>query len=152
MSLLHISINAEEPQRVAAFLAQIMAGRVLPFPPFPDCWIAFTQKDNGTAIEVYPVTHNLRAGPEQIVCDIGEPARGATFVHAAIGSPLMEAEILAEAGSEGWLARKCNRGPFECIEVWLENRLLVEVLDPGMQADYRRGMTVSNWSRMFSLD
>ncbi|MEM1284363.1 MAG: hypothetical protein AAGH43_03170 [Pseudomonadota bacterium] len=151
MPLLHLSISAQDPERVATFLAQILGGRAMVFPPFPDSWIAFSQADDGTAIEVYPLTHRLKAGREAIACDVGEPDAEPTFVHAAIGSPFGQTEILAMAAIEGWLARICNRGPFECVEVWLEGRLLIEVLDPDMQADYRRGMTMERWGRMFGL-
>lgn len=151
MSLLHVSINAEDPEHVAGFLAQLMGGRALPFPPFPDSWIAFTERDDGSAIEVYPLTHTLRAGEAQIACDVGAPVAGRTFVHAAIASPLTRVRITEQADAEGWLARTCNRGPFECVEVWLENRLLVEVLDPAMQEDYRSGMTADRWAAMFGL-
>ncbi|WP_165606514.1 hypothetical protein [Yoonia litorea] len=47
---------------MARFLARLMGGRAMPFPPFPDSWIAFTEQDDGSAIEVYPLTHTLYAG------------------------------------------------------------------------------------------
>jgi hypothetical protein len=152
MSLLHLSINAAEPQRVAVFLAQLLGGEAMPFPPFPSCWIAFTKVDDGTAIGVYPTTHVLKAGPEQISCEITEPNIAGTFVHVAIASPLDRKNILATAQSEGWLSRICDRGPFECVEVWLEGRLLIEVLDPVMQQEYRDGMSASNWKKIFDLE
>lgn len=152
MSLLHVSINAENPERVAQFLARLMGGTVLPFPPFPDCWLAFTEEDDGSAIEVYPLTHTLHAGEKQIACDVGERVSGQSFVHVAITSSMSDAQITDVARAEGWLTRKCDRGPFHCVEVWLENRLLIEVLDPAMQRDYRRGMTAENWSRLFGLE
>lgn len=152
MSLLHVSINADEPERVARFLAVLFAGRALPFPPFPDCWIAFTEEDDGTAIEVYPTTHVLTAGEHTIACEVRERNAAPTFAHAAVGSPLDRSRIIELAQAEGWLARICDRGPFECVEVWLEDRLLVEVLDPVMQTDYRRGMTAANWAGMFGLE
>lgn len=151
MTLLHLSINASDPEGVARFLADVMGGEALPFPPFPDCWIAFTAQDDGTAIEVYPTTHVLEAGPAQLSCEIKAPDTAPTFVHAAICSPLDRAEIMEIAAAKGWTARICNRGPFECVEVWLENRLLVELLDAGMQRDYRRGMTAAHWAAMFGL-
>lgn len=151
MGLLHISISADDPERTAGFLAVIMGGEAMPFPPFPDSWIAFTAKDDGTAIEVYPATHILTAGPEQISCEVSEPDTSPTFVHAAISSVLDRAEILKLASHYGWTARICDRGPFECVEVWLENRLLVELLDQEMQKNYHAQMTASNWSRMFGL-
>ena len=151
MSLLHLSINADEPENVATFLAQVMGGVALPFPPFPDCWIAFTAQDDGTAIEVYPTTHVLEAGSEQISCKIDERDARPTFVHAALSSTLSSSQVISLASEKGWIARVCNRGPFDCIEVWLENRLLIELLDHDMQQDYRKGMTAKNWANMFGL-
>ncbi|MBW8639804.1 hypothetical protein K1W69_21600 [Hoeflea sp. WL0058] len=152
MSLKHLSLNAEEPQRVAMLLATLLGGEALPFPPFPDSWIAFSGADDGSAIEVYPNGHRLKAGPDRIECYSGQPDRNHSFVHAAFGSPLTADEILAAAKREGWLSRLCDRGPFRCIEIWLENRILVEVLDPDMQKDYREGMTIGNWKAMFGLE
>ena len=151
MALLHLSINAAEPAEIAAFLAELLGGEAMPFPPFPESWIAFSERDDGTAIEVYPLTHQLFAGPQHIECRVGEPDQSPTFVHAAIGSPLPRQDIIEMARARGWTSRLCNRGPFECIEIWLENRVLVEVLDPAMQEDYRVGMRRSNWRRMFGL-
>ncbi|XWN33439.1 MAG: hypothetical protein ROR55_10365 [Devosia sp.] len=151
MSLLHVSISAGDPEHVATCLARLMGGKSMPFPPFPGCWIAFGENDDGTAIEVYPTTHTLHAGAMQIACEVGEPNTAPTFVHAAIASPLSEGDILALAKHEGWRARTCDRGPFQCVEVWLEDRLLVEVLDPQMQQNYRAGMTMANWAKMFAL-
>ena len=125
----------------------------MPFPPFPDSWIAFSERDNGTAIEVYPLTHRLTAGDSQVHCATdGAPDADATFVHAAISSPLSRDAILERAQAEGWTTRICNRGPFKCVEIWLENRLLVEVLDPKMQQDYRGGMSQQNWRAMLGLE
>src|SRR6056297_2847884 len=151
MALLHVSISAEEPERVAAFLATLLGGEALPFPPFPASWIAFAGQDDGTAIEVYPLTHRLTIGPETIACEAGPPDDSPSFAHVAIRSALGRKEILALGAAEGWTTRLCNRGPFECVEIWLENRLLVEVLDFAMQRDHERGMTMQNWRRMFGL-
>ena len=152
MAILHLSISAAEPERAARVLARVLGGRALPFPPFPHCWIAFAAADDGTAIEVYPQTHTLRPGPHQIDCGGGAPDTAPTCAHAAVASPLDRTEILDIAGAEGWTGRICNRGPFACVEIWIEDRVLIEVLDPAMQADYRAGMTMAGWSRMFGLD
>ena len=152
MTLLHMSINAADPEATAEFLAGIMGGTALPFPPFPDSWIAFSQKDDGTAIEVYPLTHRLEPGPDMVNCTTGDAETGTSFAHIALGSPLPRADILARAAKTGWTTRICNRGPFECVEIWIDNRLLIEVLDPEMQQDYRSGMTRGNWAAMFGFD
>lgn len=151
MPLLHLSISAADPQRVARFLALLLGGEALPFPPFPGSWIAFSAVDDGTAIEVYPDTHRIVAGPQTIDCQVADQDASPTFCHAAIASPLPAEGIMALGGAEGWTTRACDRGPFACIEIWIEDRLLVEVLDPAMLRDYRRGMTTMNWRRMFHL-
>ncbi len=149
MSLLHVSINAKDPKLVSAALGQIMGGAAMPFPPFPDSWIAFAQQDDGVAIEVYSLQHRLQAGPEQVECVADAPDDSSTFAHVALASPKSIAEIEALALRHNWRCRVCNRGPFECVEVWLENRLLIEVLTPEMQVQYRANMKMSNWSNMF---
>lgn len=110
MSLLHVSINAADPERVASFLAAILGGEALLFPPFPGCWIALAAADDGTAIEVYPDTHVLVAGPEQIECVAGERNTAASFVHLALASPLSREQIIALAGRQHWTSRLCDRG------------------------------------------
>jgi hypothetical protein len=151
-ALLHVSLGAGEPERVAAFLARLLAGTALPFPPFADSWIVFDGADDGTAVEVYPATHVLTVGADQVACRVGEPDHSPSFAHLALASPHDAPQVEALATAEGWRARRCERGPFACVEVWLENRLLVEVLDPPMRARYRNGMTVANWRRMFALE
>ena len=151
MSILHLSISADAPEDVATFLAHVMGGEAMHFPPFPSCWIAFARQDDGTAVEVYPTTHVLEAGPKQVSCEVKERDAKPTFAHVALCTTLNRSEIISSADERGWRARICNRGPFECVEVWLENRLLVELLDAEMQRDYRNGMTVENWASMFGL-
>ena len=152
MALFHVSISADKPRQVAAFVAQILGGEALPFPPFPDCWIAFTAEDDGTAIEVYPTTHTLVPGPDQIACDVGAADKGPTFAHIALASPMSADDIIDLAQDAGWTTRECDRGPFSCVEVWLENRVLIEVLDPKMQRQYRDGMTIAQWKSMFGMN
>ncbi|MDA4846508.1 VOC family protein [Hoeflea poritis] len=152
MALLHMSINARDPEGVSAFLASLLGGEALPFPPFPESWIAFSGTDDGTAIEVYPLTHRLVAGESQVECRTQKAADEPTFAHIALATDLTADAVLALAGELDWPARRSNRGPFHCIEVWIEERLLIEVLDPEMRADYRAGMTMQNWRAMFDMD
>lgn len=143
--IFHISIPAREPQVAAEALAEITGGRAFPFHPVDGAQIVFYGDANGLAIEVYPEDAVLSAGPTMLAAgSANAPAR--TGFHAAIASPLDEARIMQIASNRGWLARRCNRGPFELIEMWIDNRLLIEVLGPDMQADYRAAMTPENWA------
>ena len=138
MGLLHISIPADRPEHVATVLARILGGPALPFPPCPGAWIAFSAADDGTAIEVYPTGTEISAGAEAIAFHRGASGGGQ--------------DLIALGEAEGWRARICNRGPFDCVELWIENRFLVEVLTPEMQNDYRRGMTAASWRAMFGME
>lgn len=151
MTLAHLSIDAENPQHVAGILAKIMRGTALPFPPCPGAFIAFDQADDGTAIEVYPLGTEVQRGPDQIAFVQGAPDAAPAATHICLTSPLSEAELLAIGTQNNWTARTCNRGPFACVEIWLENRVLIEALDPAMTADYRHSMTAAHWRAMFGM-
>lgn len=152
MTLFHISMAASDPEGVAQILARILGGPALPFPPCPRAWIAFSAADDGTAVEVYPADITLSPGPEMISFDPGAAPGGYVESHVALATPLSADEVIAIGAGAGWPARRCNRGPFACIELWVESRVLVEVLDPEMQRDYRSGMTARNWRAMFGME
>lgn len=149
--LFHASIAAHRPEPVARLIADLWRGEAHPFPPVTRAWIALAGDDRGTAIEVLPFGTEMRPGATEAdfaaARDAGEYSAG----HQAIGSPLGVAAILARAEAAGWQARVCDRGPFAVVEVWLENRLLIEVLTPEMQATYRAFLTPGHW-RAFVID
>lgn len=66
--------------------------------------------------------------------------------HAALSVALDEASIKAIAAREGWRALTCDRGGiFQVVEVWLENRVLFELLTAEMAAAYLQAVTTRNW-------
>lgn len=143
--LFHASIGARDPGRVADVIARIWRGRVLPFPIFPGSYIAMRGDDRNSAIEVYPEGQVLVPGPDQVEIERRDP-RGAGEVHLAIASELDEEEILGLASANGWLARTCSRGGrFRVVEFWIENRMMIEVLTPAMQAEYLETMTIESF-------
>lgn len=38
---------------------------------------------------------------------------------------------------EGWRALRLTRGPFDVIEFWIENTVMLELMTPDMADDYR---------------
>jgi hypothetical protein len=151
MTLLHISLAAADPRATAATLAQIMGGTAMPFPPCDGAWIAFSKADDGTALEVYPLTTRITPGPDTIAFTRTPTPEGNSSCHVALTSALTATEIIQIGKTAGWRARRCDRGPFRCVELWVENRFLIEVLDHAMLADYRDTMTAANWQTMFDL-
>ena len=149
--LFHASIPARDPARTAAALAELWQGEALPFPPVPGAYLAFAGDERGTQIEIYPAEVALVPGPTEVAGAATDPAQP-TGVHLAIGVPHDIPRVLEIAGRMGWTARVCNRGGlFEVIELWIDDRLMIEALTPVMQRAYLASMTPANWKRAFGL-
>jgi hypothetical protein len=99
-----------------------------------------SDEEYGTAIEVYPRDEVMMPGSgESDMVQLGQvenPPRYGAF-HLAVGTKLSRAEIIAIGKREGWRAVHCDRGRFDLVEFWLENSLMIEFLDPKMQATYK---------------
>ena len=143
--LYHASISAYEPARVAAALARLWGGEAHPFPPVPGAHVALAGDDRGTLIEVHPFGVEMMPGVNEVAYARGGQTPAHSTTHLAVGTDLDEAEVAAIAREEGWRALRCDRGPFEVIELWLENRILVEILTPDMQRRYVSAITLANW-------
>lgn len=150
--LFHASIPARDPAATAAAIARLWNGESLPFPPVPGAWIAFAGDDRGTQIEVYPAEIALVPGPVEVAGTAADPALP-SGVHLAIGVPHTAEQVVAIASEMGWTARVCDRGGFfGVVEVWIDDRLMIEALTPEMQRAYVAAMTPANWKRAFALD
>ncbi|MGH6719867.1 MAG: hypothetical protein ACREER_11155 [Alphaproteobacteria bacterium] len=131
-AIVHLSLPAAEPRRVAKVLAKLMRGRVSNFSPTKGAFYVGTDSPTAAAIEVYPEHTALVPGegpeaPGRFVETESAPRHGP--VHVALASPLTRAEVMALGTGEGWRTLPCRRGDsFNVIELWLENRLLIEVV------------------------
>ncbi|PJG48704.1 hypothetical protein CAF53_11005 [Sphingobium sp. LB126] len=149
--LFHLSIAARNPRHVAQVLAEFWRGEAFPFPPVAQgSWIAVAGDERGTAIEVYPLGTVLREA-EGDADSFGEATQqnGYTATHAALATPLSQAEVMAIASREGWPAKYRKRGgTFGVIELWIEGRQMVELLTEEMQAEYLASATIDNFRAM----
>ena len=149
--IFHSSITASEPERVARVIAELWRGTARPAPGGMfdgKCHVAFALDDRGTQIEVLP--HDFAFVLRSKLDEVKEfdPERrknvGLTATHYAIASPLTEGEVHAIAEREGWECGTYHRevpgGGYGVIEVWLENRQMIEVLTEEMQRQYARTM------------
>jgi hypothetical protein len=138
----HISLDAKHPKHVATVLAEIMGGQIVPAPPNfrPDSWFVLAHDQHGTLIEILPLGTEM--WPDEIEAGF-HAGTSAPYVatHAYI-SVQTSAETLQQIGErEGWMARVCDRGPFDLVELWIENRQLLEFAPPEMSAKYLALMT-----------
>jgi len=165
----HISIGVNEPEKAANVLAELWGGVALPFPPSPGGWVAFADDGRGTMCEIIPIDVQLIPGTElpaeegftrETITDDFE----ATFVpgndpslfgsvHVNINSPLDEESIKAIAKREGWRCFTANRGRgmFQLIELWVENRFMIEVNTPEMTEVYQSIATSENWAAALKM-
>lgn len=149
--ILHASIPADDPERVARVLARITGGTAMPFPPGgPAAWIAWADDDR-TEIEVVRRGDGLVRGPEEAEWRPGNSPARASEAHLALAVPMPSSEVLDVAGSEGWPARICVRGGlFELVEVWIEDAFMIEVFDPGQAERFGQIISGRTWATMLS--
>lgn len=149
MKLIHASIPADDPQAVAAVLAEMMGGEALPFPPAGPRGRMAWSGDGSISLEIVPRGNLIHRGDtEGAWIPVPEPQR-LSEVHLAIGVDRPAEEIIAIAERTGWPARLCSRGEgfFELVEVWVEGAFMLEIFDPAQAAHYARVATVENLKR-----
>lgn len=143
--LFHLSLDADDPEHVAAVFAEIWGGKSVPFPNVAaGGWMALAGDERNNLIEVYPRGTELaeQEGDADAAGIAGGPHRRSS-THIAIGTKKSMQDILAIADREGWTAKYRKRGGvFGVIEIWVEGWRMIEVLTPEMQREYlglRRG-------------
>ena len=149
--LFHVSVEANDPRRVATVLAEIFGGAAAPFPPVAEgSWIALAGDDRGTAIEVYPRGTELHiAEGDGDAFGLQGPRRMNNGVHLAMATNMNLDQVFAIARREGWPVKYCRRGgQFGVIELWVEGCQMIEILTPQMQREYLDTISIDNWNRM----
>lgn len=148
----HISIGVNDPEKVANVLAEIWDGMVFPFPPAPNSFFVIANDGKGTAVEVTPINTVIVPGegmpPENDVDAVTEEFE-AKFVqsefapryvatHLNINTKKSIDELKAIANREGWRVLVCNRGQglFQLVELWIEDRFMLEVMTPEQTERY----------------
>ncbi|MEE2691299.1 MAG: hypothetical protein VX640_07155 [Pseudomonadota bacterium] len=151
MMIAHVSVPADDCEKVARVLAEIMEGRALPFPPGgPQAWMAWSG-DEKVEIEVTPRGAYMVRGPQEVTWE-ERPRERAAETHLALCVEREAGTVVDVAARAGWPARICDRGGFfHVVEVWVEGAYLIEVLDPAYTEEYRRSMSVENWMRTFGM-
>lgn len=138
--LFHVSIDAEDPRRVAHVIAEFWGGVAVPFHPvMAGSWMAMAQDARNTTVEVYPRGTELMAGEgdSDSFGRVGE-ARPRSSTHFAMATDMDADAVRAIAEREGWPVKYRKRGGlFGVMEMWVEGTRMIEVLTPEMQDEYR---------------
>lgn len=148
--LFHASIPADEPERVAGVIAELWRGRVLPFRPFPGAFMAWSGDERRTVVDVYPRGREHVPAPGEFGVRNNPTPSAYSESHLALGVAVSSDEIFAIAAREGWLAQPSDRGGlFSVVELWAENKFLLELLTPQEQRRYADNMTIANLRALF---
>lgn len=165
----HISFGANDPEKVANILAELWGGVAMPFPPSPGGYLAFADDGKGTMVEIVPLDVQLVPGTgmpdeaaftRETVTDDYEatfvPGNETTLfssVHLNINSPLDEGSIKSIAKRENWRCFTANRGRglFQLIELWVENRFMIEVNTPEMTEVYQNTVSPEAWAAFLNM-
>ncbi|MBW4512827.1 MAG: hypothetical protein KME64_41000 [Scytonematopsis contorta HA4267-MV1] len=139
--ILYLSILAQDPQRVAQVLAEIIHGQSVPYPLYTGSYIIFPRDENGVEIEVTPlVTESASSkNDDNLLYQQSPSVSKATDINVAISVPTNIEQIEQIAQREGWHTQRRRVGNdygFNCIELWVENRFLINCLTPDMTAEY----------------
>lgn len=133
----HVSFAVDQPREVASHLAELLGGRLSRFGAWPGGYLVVAPDAGGTAIEIYPRGTELSpAAGGGTHFSHSYFAQRLTATHSAISVDRTEGEILTLADRAGWSASTQDRGGFEVIEVWVEDRVMLEVLTPAMLTRY----------------
>jgi hypothetical protein len=142
----HLSIPARDPQHVAGVLGELLGGYVGPFiGPIPGAWVAYADDGHGTGFEVYPERTTLVPGDggDMGRVELRDPP-ASVACHALVSVKVDRATIERIGAREGWRTLHFWRGPspevrlFELYELWVENRVLIELATEDMVAAYAR--------------
>lgn len=162
----HMSVPSATPMETALFFAALIDGVAFDFPVVAGAAIAVARDGSGTAVEVYPpaMAHHPGTGQADHTATLNGPAampwedqiypepedgRASSF-HLAIETRLTRAEVMSRANTLGWRSLFCERaGVFGVIEVWIDNRYLVEVLTTEEAVRYRNFMNPVGCAPMF---
>jgi hypothetical protein len=162
----HVSIPARDPRAVAEVFGRIIDGMVMPFPVVEGAWVAIAHDGSGLGVEVVPdasAHHPGQGAPDGTISNgpfvmpwetqirQDGAAQEASGFHVAITTRLSVQEILAIGKANRWRAVHCDRGGvFDLVELWIDNRTLVEVLPPEGTARYHAFYTPQVAGRMFA--
>ena len=149
----HASIPAENPRRVAKVLAELLGGRSLPFPGLDGAFWTGPGDANGTMIDVYPSTTYLVPGRGEEPVDFRDGAKPMFSAwHLLVSVAVPTSRIFEIATREGWRSARVERqeGAFELVELWIENRVLIELVTPEGRAAYVKYMDPTNPDGLFA--
>lgn len=145
-----VSIPAQNPFHTARVLAQLWHGQVLSFPAHPGSYAVVADPSGYSTIDIYPLGPELTPGFRRAQATVAHNVCTSLFpaTHAAIAVAVDQAQIEAIGESQGWRVTRCNWGPFEMVEFWVENTWMLELLCPAIAPQFLSWMSPQRVSQL----
>jgi len=147
----HVSLPARDPMAVARVLAELIGGRAYRFPgPLPGAAMAVSGDRHGTMIEIYPESTVMAPGDGEapVAYRTAATDRAHAAFHALLSVPHDRAAIERIGAAAGWRTKFFSRAApglppvFHVVEVWVENRFLLEVVPADLIEVYESYMQI----------
>ncbi len=139
----HISMDAQDPFRVASVLAEIWNGKVYKF-LIPGSALVMPFDTHGTHIVVLKRGDVWSPGSDTEAAKIRQSDTShLASSHAAMSVPIDHLQIEKIGRREGWRVLTRHKGqsvPFSAVEFWVENRVLLEFFTPEFLPEYLQTM------------
>ena len=129
--ILHVSLPVKDPRNAANYLAQLVNGVSKPLNWCPGGYMVFTDDQVSTGIELLPFDTVFKPGKTSkdtltITTDINKPSFDC--VHFLLVVQNKHEDVMNIANDAGWQAvAKRSLGVVDMIELWVENRIMIEV-------------------------
>ena len=130
--------------KAATALAELMGGRAREGFPFEGACTAVAGDKHGTMIECWQrgkVATIPKSGPGKFELSDSVTLQEHQSFHTALSVALDDDAIMAIAKEAEWETAVRGNGAFSVVEVWVENRLLFELLSPTQTENYLRVTT-----------
>jgi hypothetical protein len=132
--IIHLSIPALEPEKVAKTLAKLIQGTFQPLSWYLGGYMVFTNDEFSTGIEILPDNTLFMPGKtSDDTLQITKSSSGASLnyscIHFLLTIDSSYEHIFVIAKQAGWQAvRKQSLGVVDMVEFWVENRLMIELV------------------------
>ena len=137
--IFHLSINALDPAKVAAVLGELLGADDIaaPTPPFPPgARMVCRFDERGSMVEIAPADVAFTPGPSGEVQFVASEAAPRSSFHGLFMAAVSQDRVMEIAAEAGWTSALVDAGPFKVINVWLEDRQLIELTTPELVGDY----------------
>lgn len=138
----YISMSVDNPFHVAQVLAEIWRGQIRTLVDYPDSYVVLADDEHGTTIELVPSGTEIIPGKNKFQYQQNNNTQSPfSAVHIATSVAAKRHEIEQIATREGWHCSVGYRGQFKLIELWVENKFLLELMPSTIVAKYVNSMT-----------